>query len=227
MFLPPTPYWLKLHYLIDLSSLLTVISFSVRNILFLRTLAVGAQLCAIPYFLLQSTPLWAPIGWTSLFILINLYQIWLLLLERRPIVFTADEQKLYNLAFQSLTPREFIQLLKLGQWQSGTVGERIMTKGESTGHISVISSGKVLASSDGTRLGEVKPGQLVGTSCALIGEPCYADAEFVEESHYINWPIAELSQFLDKNPKVRVKFADIVNRDLADKVNTLVEKVNV
>jgi hypothetical protein len=54
-------------YLISLSSLLTVASFSVRAMLPLRALAVASQLFAIPYFMLQPTPLWTPVGWTVLF----------------------------------------------------------------------------------------------------------------------------------------------------------------
>ena len=63
--------WFELDYLIDLSSLFTVASFSVRGMLPLRALAIASQIVAIPYFLLQPTPLWTPVGWTGLFLLIN------------------------------------------------------------------------------------------------------------------------------------------------------------
>jgi hypothetical protein len=65
--------WFSLDYLIDVSSLLTVASFSVRGMLPLRALAVASQIIAIPYFMFQPTPLWTPAGWTSLFMAINLY----------------------------------------------------------------------------------------------------------------------------------------------------------
>jgi putative transposase len=31
---------------------------------------------SFPYFMLQPTPLWTPVGWTALFMAINLYHIW-------------------------------------------------------------------------------------------------------------------------------------------------------
>jgi hypothetical protein len=39
-------------------------AYSVRDILWLRVLAVASSLAAIPYFLLQPTPLWAAFGWS-------------------------------------------------------------------------------------------------------------------------------------------------------------------
>lgn len=56
----------ELNWLINISSLLTVASFSVRAMLPLRSLAVASQAFAIPYFMLQPTPLWTPVGWTAL-----------------------------------------------------------------------------------------------------------------------------------------------------------------
>ena len=66
------PNWLKPSYLVNLSSVLTLISFTVRSILLLRLLAIGAQITFIPYCLMQSPPLWEPVAWTSLFLAVNL-----------------------------------------------------------------------------------------------------------------------------------------------------------
>jgi hypothetical protein len=63
--------WFKPDYLVDISSILTLISFSVRSMLTLRILAIGTQLTFIPYCFLQSTPLWTPIVWNMLFLSVN------------------------------------------------------------------------------------------------------------------------------------------------------------
>jgi len=78
-------------WLINVSSLLTVASFSVRGMLPLRMLAVASSAFAMPYFMLQPTPLWTPVGWTALFMSINLFHITRILLERRPVRFSPDE----------------------------------------------------------------------------------------------------------------------------------------
>ena len=50
-----------IDYLVHFSNILMLLSYSVRDILWLRWFAVGAALTNIPYFLLQSTVLWPPI----------------------------------------------------------------------------------------------------------------------------------------------------------------------
>src|SRR5262245_58871306 len=95
-----------LDYLAHLSNLLMLASYSVRDILWLRWLAVAAALMVIPYYLFQSSVLWPPIFWGSVFIVINLFPIWRIYWERRPVVLSADEQTLYDLGFQALRPRD-------------------------------------------------------------------------------------------------------------------------
>ena len=121
--------WFSLDYLISLSSLLTVASFSVRAMLPLRALAVASQIFAIPYFMLQPTPLWTPVGWTGLFMAINLYHITCILLERRPVKFTNNKQQLYELAFRNFEPKNFLKLLKLGTWKTAKQGDNILNRG--------------------------------------------------------------------------------------------------
>jgi len=118
-------------YLVHFSNILLLVSYSVRDILWLRWFAVGAALINIPYFLLQRTVLWPPVLWALVFTAINLYRIARIYLERRPVVLSEDEQKLYDLGFQSLRQREFVSLALLGEWKSAEPGERVVTEGKS------------------------------------------------------------------------------------------------
>jgi len=120
-----------IDYLVHFSNILMLVSYSVRDILWLRWFAVAAALTNIPYFLLQGTVLWPPVLWALVFTAINLYQIARLYLERRPVVLSQDEQKLYDLGFRSLRPREFVSLSLVGEWKSAEAGERVVTEGES------------------------------------------------------------------------------------------------
>ena len=76
-------------YLVHLSNIMLLVSYSVRDILWLRWFAVAAALINIPYFLLQGTVLWPPVLWALVFTAINLFQIARIYLERRPIVLSA------------------------------------------------------------------------------------------------------------------------------------------
>src|SRR5262245_64952547 len=120
------------EYLVHFSNVLMLVSYSVRDILWLRWFAVAAALTNIPYFLWQRDVLWPPVVWALVFTAINLFQITRIYLERRPVVLSDDEQKLYDLAFRSLRRSEFVSLALVGAWRSVKGGERMAGVGGTT-----------------------------------------------------------------------------------------------
>jgi hypothetical protein len=104
----------NLDYFIHTANVLLLGAYSVRDILWLRMLAVASSVAAIPYFLLQPTPLWAAFGWSVLFTGINVFQAWRLMVERRPVQLTLEEAEVHRLAFPSLAPKKLLQLLGVG-----------------------------------------------------------------------------------------------------------------
>jgi Popeye protein conserved region len=197
-------------YLVHLSNIMLLVSYSVRDILWLRWFAVGAALINIPYFLLQRTVLWPPVLWALVFSAINLYQITRIYLERRPVVLSADERKLYDLGFRSLRQREFVALALVGEWKSAEAGERVVTEG---------SRAEVRKQRD--RIGTLGPGHIIGTSLALTGAPSPVDIVFTEPARYMRWSLPNLRSFMDKRPDLRETLQRLVNRDLAGKLEKL------
>src|SRR6267142_6938623 len=110
--------------LVHFSNLLLLVAYSVRNILWLRWFAVAAALTGTPYYIVQEDILWPPVVWALVFTAINLYQIARIYAERRPVVFSDDEQKLYDLGFRSLRPRDFISLVLAGEWKDAAPGDQ-------------------------------------------------------------------------------------------------------
>src|SRR4051812_46676704 len=103
--------------LIHLANVLLLFSFLVRDILWLRALNLLAGVAFIVYFATGSPFVAAPVAWNTLFLSINIVQIWRLLLERRPVRLRAEELSLYQAAFRVLTPREFVRLLSIARWE--------------------------------------------------------------------------------------------------------------
>ena len=210
-----------IDYLVHFSNILMLLSYSVRDILWLRWFAVAAALTNIPYFLLQGTVLWPPILWAAVFTTINLYQIARLYLERRPVVLSQDEQKLYDLGFQSLRPREFVSLSLVGEWKSAEAGERVMTEGEPVSSLCIPITGSADVRRRGEHIGAVRPGHIIGTALALTGEPSPVEVTFTEPARYMRWSLPSLRRFMDKRPDLRVTLQGLVSRDLAGKLERL------
>ena len=81
-------------YFIHTANVLYLLSYLVRDILWLRVLTVVAGVVLMPYYLAQSPPLLAAVAWNVLFTGINAVQIARLLYERRPVVLTEDQAHL-------------------------------------------------------------------------------------------------------------------------------------
>ena len=207
-----------IDYLVHFSNILMLMSYSVRDILWLRWFAVAAALTNIPYFLLQGTVLWPPVLWALVFTAINLYQIARLYLERRPVVLSQDEQKLYDLGFRSLRAREFVSLSLVGEWKNAEAGEKVMTEGEPVSCLCIPITGSADVRMRGERIGALKPGHIIGAALALTGEPSPVEVTFTEPSRYMRWSLPSLRRFMDKRPDLRVTLQGLVNRDLAGKL---------
>ena len=205
-------------YLVHFSNILMLVSYSVRNILWLRWFAVAAALTAIPYYLVQGTVLWPPVGWALVFTVINLYQIARIYLERRPVTLSEDEQTLYDFGFRSLRPREFVSLLLVGEWKQGDVGERVVSEGQPVSALCIAISGRAEVRKQGHLIGLLRPGQIIGAALALAGQPSTVDVSFTEPARYMRWPLASLRRFVDQRPDLRVTLQGLVNRDLAAKL---------
>src|SRR6476620_9402431 len=115
------------------------------------------------------TALWAPVAWSGLFAGFNLLQSWLLFIERRPVNLTAEEEEIRRLALQGLPPRKVLQVLSIGSWISAEVGERLIERGKLPDAISLSTRGKVRLSKDGRVLGDLNPGDIVGSALILNG----------------------------------------------------------
>ena len=213
-----------LDYLVHFSNILLVVSYSVRDILWLRWFAVAAALTNIPYFVLQGTVLWPPVLWALVFTAINLYQIARLYLQRRPVVLSHDEQKLYDLGFRSLRPREFVSLSLVGEWKNAEPGERVMTEGEPVSCLSIPITGSADVHRRGERIGALTPGHIIGTALALTGEPSPVEVIFTEPARYMRWSLPSLRRFMDSRPDLRVALQGLVNRDLAEKLNLVMKE---
>ena len=100
-----------LNGLVNLSNVVFLTAFSVRDVLHLRLLSVVAYVVILPYYFFQQETLWPPIFWGVAFIVVNGVRILVLLLERRPVVFNDEEENLYQLAFGSMDKRDFLKLL--------------------------------------------------------------------------------------------------------------------
>lgn len=189
----------SLELLIHAANVLYLLAFLVRDILWLRALTVAASCFLLPYFYLQPTPLLTPIYWNLAFTSLNAYWIVRLLLERRPIKLTEEEQRLCELVFRTMTPREMIKILRLGGWRTAETAQCLVNRGRALDELMVIYSGKACVEVDGKYVTELQPGQFIGGISYITDETAPANVVAIEPTRYFVWPKSVLKTFLEKN----------------------------
>ena len=200
--------------LINVANLIYLASYSVRDILWLRVLTVVAASILIPYYYFLPDQLMAPIYWNLVFISLNLFWIGCLLLERRPVHLDKEEQRLYRLAFRTLTPREMRALLKLGSWGTAAKDERILEHGQTVERLAVIVSGSACLEVNGRAVDEFEPGQFVGGISFVTDEPAPGDVVTLEPVRYVSWRKSDMKAYLEKAPELCAALAMILNVNL-------------
>jgi hypothetical protein len=203
-----------LDLLIHAANVLYLVAFMVRDILWFRILAVVAAACLMSYFYFRPDPLTASIYWNLVFTAVNIYWIGRLLLERRPLILSAAEQRLCELVFRTMTPREMIKLLKLGTWECAKAGECFVERDEPLNRLMVIYSGRACAEVDGRNVTELQPGHFIGSISYVTEEMAPANVVALETTRYVSWPKAKLKDCMSKNPDLHSALTSTLAVDL-------------
>jgi Cyclic nucleotide-binding domain len=166
-----------------------------------RGLGNVAAACLIRYLYFRPEPLMASIYWNLVFTALNIYWICRLLLERRPVKLSVAEQRLCELVFRTMTPREMIKLLKLATWESANAGERFVERDKPLNRLIVIYAGKACAEVDGRNVTELQAGHFIGSISYVTEETAPANVVAIEPTRYVSWPKPKLKDFMKKNPE--------------------------
>jgi Cyclic nucleotide-binding domain len=205
----------QIDFLIHAANALYLFAFMVRDILWLRILSVIAAACLFPYFYFRPEPLMVSIYWNIVFTTLNIYWICRLLLERRPVKLSTDEQKLCELVFRVVTPREMIKLLKLATWETAKPGECFVERDKPLDRLMVIYSGKACAEVDGRNVTELQPGYFIGSISYVTEETAPANVVAIEPTRYVSWSKSKLKSFMNKNPDLHSALKSTLAIDLA------------
>jgi len=212
-----------LDVLVNVANVVYLASYSVRDILWLRILTVVGSLLLLPYYYLQPEALWAPIVWNLIFTGINIFWITKLMLERRPVQFTDDETRIYQLALRSLNKHQALKLFRLGTWTSEPAGTVFLTQGHEINSLTLIVDGKISVEKDGNIVDTLREGRFLGASSFLrrgSGFTAPVTVRATELTRVITWSHAELEPILSKDTDLKVGLDASLGLELSNFLQT-------
>ena len=201
--------FLAISYIVNLVALL------VRDILWLRSILMGAQLVMITYAFLK--PNHIMVFSNALFLSINSYQVVRLLLERRPIQLPENLEELYSNLFAIMSKREFLYF-----WNTGKVTTvektNLCNEGEVPHELMLIVDGTVSVQRGGKEVVQLGRGAFVAEMSFMTGEQASADVICMGPVEYIAWDRDKLSNLKLANPDLMIKIQVILGKDLTQKL---------
>ena len=200
------------------ANILYCLAYVVRDILWLRILTIIAAFCTFPYFYFQEKPLYSALFWQTSFILINAINLTDLILKRRPVHLTEEQQRLHLLVFRSLTPREMLKLIAIAEWKEAKPGEILINKGVVTEKLLLVFHGIAKVEANGEVRAHIRDGGFLGEMSYTSGKPTSADVVAMEHTRYLCWSKDNLELFFEKEQAIKDVMQTILGCDMAEKL---------
>jgi CRP-like cAMP-binding protein len=141
-----------------------------------------------------------------LFLAINLYQIVSLILERRKIRLSAEDQDLYASVFPNLAVGEFRMLLKRGERRDIPTGTVLVEQGHDCAEVMLVEHGAIALERDGRELDRLREGSMLGEIAFVAGRSFSSKATVAAPTRIVAWERAELNRLFLRRPALAIGF---------------------
>ena len=214
--------------MLNIAYIIFLFAFIARKIVWLRSLTVLGYMTSMPYFFFFfEKPLWINLGWTGVYTVINLFMLFLIYLESRPIILSDLEQKIYDRTFKSLEPREFKKLIDHGSLNEHQPEVGLITRDTHLENLMHVVEGQaevVLKNGDQV---DICAGGFIGEQSFITGENTSADvATGREAATIISWNSDSLRKYLGKKEHLKETLELILTSDVIHKLRDMEEKYN-
>jgi CRP-like cAMP-binding protein len=175
------------------SFLCLAVSYLESDVVYLRIYAFSGISLSILFQYCREVPLWIPIRWNSLFLIINALMIALLIKEANDASNIPEEQEeLFMTVFSkhSMKPVDFLRLMSIAERREVAEGDKIVEQGRKHQHLHLIQSGKLSVRRDNDQVGVIHAHQFAGAMSFLTWEGNYEirrNARKEREGEFLLW----------------------------------------
>jgi hypothetical protein len=207
------------HLAGHLASILTMVAYLLKDILWLRALTILSCFAGIAFnYFVPATPLWQVIGWNVLFAVINIVQVAIIIKQRSGVRFTEEEKELHETLFKHFAPFEFMKLMRAGQWLEAKQGQTLATEKQPMDSMMLIYNGLVGVETNGKEVARLKDGNFIGEVSFITGGVASATVRALQPTRYVKWPKEAVSKLLNRNPTMRFAMQALLSTDLSKKL---------
>ena len=212
--------------MLNIAYIIFLFAFIARKIVWLRSLTVLGYITSMPYFyFFFEKPQWINLGWTGVYTVINLFMLFLIYLESRPIILSEMEQEIYDRTFKPLKLKEFKHLIDHGSIAELQPEVGLVTRDTHLEKLMLVVEGQaevVLKNGDQV---DIPAGGFIGEQSFITGENTSADvATGKEAATILSWNSDSLRKYLETKPHLKETLELILTSDVIHKLRDMEEK---
>jgi CRP-like cAMP-binding protein len=200
---------------------LVAISYLVRDMLWLRIIAIAASVASIIFGVFGFAEVdWVIVSWNVLFLVVNAVQMVQLLHERRRVDFTPADAELHSTVFPTLSPVEFLRLLMIAERREAAPGTVLMHEGVAVAEVILIIDGQVAIARKGRQVAEARAGSFLG-EMGFLGQSDASATVTVEAGAPVKllaWKVGPLRDLFTRHPGLGIAVQSILSLEVSRKL---------
>jgi CRP-like cAMP-binding protein len=201
-----------------LAYLLLGISYFLTSMYWLRIVALLGLVLEIVYFSFTGGNLFAGIFWSVMFIAINAYQLFWLMLEKLNLRLPEKEAPLLREALSGLDDAQISRLLKAAEWKDFQHGEVLTRQDAPVDALYFMCSGRANVEVNKTLVTYLEKGAFIGEIAYLTGNPATATVIIDENSRVLKFSKMRMAKVTAADPQINGIIYQLLGRDLAMKM---------
>eukprot|EP00755_Sulcionema_specki_P014176 Sspe_Gene.55982::Locus_30798_Transcript_1_1_Confidence_1.000_Length_1451::g.55982::m.55982/K21108/BVES; blood vessel epicardial substance len=209
-------------WVFQLANVFLFLSYVSFDILVLRFVLAAASFCFCmwAWFVLKVSL--DTFIWNGVFFLINVCHGCYLLWQKRPVKFGSDElEQIYEEVFSTIgmSRMDFKLLSDVGFVRTLKAGSTYVDQGGHTHYLSVLISGTMVVTKDGTRVNDILPNEFLDSPqwagrASLFTVALHAK----EDCRYLMWPVENLERLTSREPRFKAYLEGACGVDIAHKL---------
>jgi CRP-like cAMP-binding protein len=187
---------------------------------------VGAIFEIIFFLMVGDEQLIVTLIYCSVWILVNSYELFLLLREKWSLKFNERELLIYNLSFTALSRINFRKLLDIAKWNKVDAGFVLIEEHAIIDNLMYITNGVAEVESKNKITAYLSDGNFAGEMSFISKELTTAKVTAITPVEYLVWSREELNKLILKSKEIEEGLSTVFNHDLVKKLSNMMAKEN-
>jgi len=204
--------------------IMLALSYLETEFLNLRVYAASGVFLSILFQYYREVPLWIPIRWNTLFLVINIGMITIIVKQTSDAENMPNEQKLlYANTFKQFNMKlvEFMKVMAIAERRTVKKGDKLVCEGQLHHQLHLLENGFVHVYKGPDKVGQYGPGQFVGAMSFLSWESDSVKIKLNQRAKedYASWNSIDNWMILTKQEESSRSGSDILSTSNAVKMN--------